>query len=140
MISKWTWSAIQIYRWSYGILPTFIFDFDFNFKTKEANIVTVKWNTFSALMALLGLFTLLLICFGSAYVLLGSFYHTQQMEMNILQIGVCIGACIFTCAGVGILLSLYCDWDCIQFMNLMMCNQLSYRMLTSLSISTRNVS
>lgn len=127
MLTKSTWTAIYLFRVSYGFITPIVLDMHINDSTGEVKFVKIKLKWYTLPWFLANLFTLVFLTIGDIYLLLQKLFLGDRINLDVLQIIMFIGtltACALFFAEGRVLLE---TWDIFPFFSLMLSNKLSYR-------------
>lgn len=125
-LGSWSWRAVKLYHMTFGKLPPVILDLSINVESREILLVarTPKWYLIPWVVLVVFCFLLQLLVYP--YILLKCFYDQMHVQLNILEIILCL-LTWFLCALVVGECHLYAvNWNNVPFLNLIMSNRLGY--------------
>lgn len=127
LISGLTWTAIQMYNWTYKNLPPFIFDIKITMNPREVQLVKRKPRWFAIPCLIVYFASVSMTFIGVPRNLLQIFEARNQAAMSILTASIGLLQLFFLEYVAACNRTLWRTSHCIPFINSMINNRLPYR-------------
>lgn len=139
LISPLTWTAIQLYGWSYAKLPPILFDIDISTNSPGFQLVARKPNWFSTIFHVLYFIGGVVTVLALPVSVLKMLSDTNQTTKRIVATSLSILHWCYLLYVLATNRTLWINAHCIPILNSMINNKLNYRKLQNISVMIKSL-